>query len=119
VFAVLLAAFALPAGANATKEFGMAETLARSDTVVVGVLEESRDETGKLVEARGHVRIRVQYAIKGAPPAVIVLDTAPDISEQSVSCCTPRVRYLMFLVRGPTGMYASVNGRYGVYPLKD
>ena len=119
IFLYILTELSVPAGANAVKDWGFGETLAQSDIVIVGTLDSTVNQPSQLGETPGLVHIQIQYVIKGKPPTSIVLDRGLGNAEMQISCCEKNLRYLLFLVRGPTGMYASVNGRYGIYKLQD
>ncbi|NUQ18447.1 MAG: hypothetical protein HOP95_08360 [Sphingomonas sp.] len=63
--------------------------------------------------------MRVRYVLKGQISSEsFILDRELDISEMTVSCCTPGHLYLMYLLAGPKA-YGSVNGPYGVIDLTE
>lgn len=113
VLAMLLAA--APARANFLVEMSYAQKVAASSQVVVGrvtrILPPSASPYGRVNE------VEVLATVKGRRVRRLLFYGTSPIAEDELDCCRVGRTYLLFLERGTSRIYSSINGHYGVIRL--
>jgi hypothetical protein len=113
--AILALAGGAPTDANTLVEQTYAQKYAEASLVVVGRVSRHLPET---TSRYGLVsEVVVLSTLKGRRfQHVRIYTTSPDV-EGDPNCCRIGTTYLMFLGRGHSEIYSSINGRYGFVPV--
>jgi len=88
-----------------------------ADVVSIGVVVSLSKHDSRDPAAYGIAKVNIIKALKGDPGAAIDVVYRNGISEQDLDCCAVGKTYFLVLRRTHSGLYESVNGRYGVLDI--
>lgn len=90
------------------------KSLART-IVIAEIVQDNYQQKG----SKRIIEFRVLAILKGQMSSVLKVSRSTMIDEERLTCCKGAGRYILFLRRGRSGLYESVNGDYGIVRLAE